>query len=437
LTTDIRPEKASRPRRLWTVVPAFLITLAILITIKATSLNGLPDVGEPFDIDEFSRPIPDEANAFVVYRRAFEKLGKEPDSAGGVWVADWNSASPVQRRWLDENRGSLELWKQGTARPDALYIPPKTLNIATLLPVIQGMRSFGRLAILEGTRLETEGDLNGALDCYLAVLRSSRHCGRRGVAIERLVGIAIGSMAATRLSALAIKPDVDAKMLRRALDGVIEADAMTPPASDSFKCEYIAFVNTIADPAYEDPAKLAWLTGTKPGWSWSSSGAGRAFLQAERAAKREPERSRRVYRLIFANWLAYCDRPRSSRPPFAKLTPPVTVNPLVTTSGFELFVPEGNAPESVKALSPDELAGWFHSTLYAEIFSPNFGGMDKALRRDQAAFANLLVTLANELHKREKGEYPAKVEGLVGPYLKALPEGYVPIDDSSDGKPKE
>jgi hypothetical protein len=434
LTTDISPEKASRPRRrLWTVGPAFLITLAILITIKATSLNGLPDVGEPFDIEEFSRPISDESNAFVVYKRAFDKLGKEPDSAGGVWVADWNSASPIQRRWLDENREALELWKQGTARPDALYIPPRTMNISTLLPVIQGMRSFGRLAILEGTRLEAEGDLNGALDCYLAVLRSSRHCGRRGVPIERLVGIAIGSMAATRLSALSINPDLDAKMLRRALDGVIEAEAMTPPASDSFKCEYIAFVNTIADPAYEDPAKII---GSSIPWAWTTA-PGKAFFRAERSFKREPERSRRVYRLVFANWLAYCDRPRSNRPPFANLAPPATVNPLVTTSGFELFVPEGNAPESVKALSPDELAGWFHSTLYAEIFSPNFGGMDKAFRRDKAAFANLLVTLANELHKREKGEYPPKIEGLVGPYLKALPEGYVPIDDSSDGKPKE
>ena len=99
--------------------------------------------------------------------------------------------------------------------------------------------------------------------------------------------------------------------------------------------------------------------------------------------------------------------------------------PPATTSGFALYVPEASAPESVKALPPDELARWFHSTLYAEIVSPNFGGIDKALNRDRATFAQLHITLANEAYKREKGKYPETVEELVGPYLKALPEDYV------------
>ena len=354
-----------RRRRFWTVGPAVLITLAILITIKATSLNGLPDIGDPFDIEEFARPIPDETNAFVLYKRAFDKLGKGPINPSGVWTADWGSSSDQQRRWLEESREALELWKQGTSRPDALYIPPKTLKITTLLPVIQGMRSFGRLAILEGGRLEAEGDLNGALDWYLAVLRSSRHCGRRGVAIERLVGIAIGAMVSSRLSTWAVDPRVDAAMLRKALDAVGEADTMTPPASDAIKCEYISFVNTIADPVYLDPAKLIGVSGGKATWNWSSSGPGQAFSRAELSFKREPERSRRVYRLIIANWLAYCDRPKSTRPPFATLAPPLNPTSPATTSGFELYVPEASASETVKALPPDELARWFRSTVYS------------------------------------------------------------------------
>ena len=66
MTTETRqPTHAHRGRRrLWTVGPAVLIAVAILITLKATSLSGLPEVGEPFDIDEFARPIPDEVNAF-------------------------------------------------------------------------------------------------------------------------------------------------------------------------------------------------------------------------------------------------------------------------------------------------------------------------------------------------------------------------------------
>jgi hypothetical protein len=437
LTTETRSEMAPRRvrRRFWTVGPVVLTALAIVVTLKATSLNGLPDVGDPFDVEEFSRPIPDETNAFVVYKRAFDKLGKDPINPAGVWKADWASSSDDQRRWLEQSREALELWKQGTSRPDALYISPKTLNVSTLLPVIQGMRSFARLAVLEGTRLEAEGDLNGALDWYLAVLRSSRHCGKRGVAIERLVGIAIGAMVSTRLSTWAVDPKVDATMLRKALDAVIQADSMTPKDSDSFKCEYISFVNTIADPAYEDPAKLTGLAGGKPTWSWSTSGLGQACSRAERSLKKEPERSRRVYRLIMANWLAYCDRPTSKRPPFATFASPTGSQPIVPTMGFQLFDPEPDAPGSLKALAPDQLAQWFHSTVYAEIFSPNFGGINKALNRDRATFAHLLILLANETYKKEKGEYPKKVEELVGPYLKALPEGYVPIDDGLAEKP--
>jgi hypothetical protein len=428
LTTDTRPARPTRRRLPWAACTSILVTLGIVFGLKATSLNGLPDVGEPFEIEAFCRPIPDETNAFVLYKEAFEKLAKEPQSPGGVWIADWGSAGLGQRRWLEESREALRLWKLGTARPDALYVPPRTLNVMTLLPVIQGMRSFGRLAILEGTRLEAEGDLTGALGWYLAVLRSSKHCGRRGVAIERLVGIAVGSMAVTRLSALASDPRIDAATLRRALDAVVEADAMTPPLSDSFKCEYIAFLNTIAHPVFEDPAKLAALSGAKVPWNWASSGAGQACFRAERSMKREPERSRRVFRLIVANWLAYCDRPTSSRPPLAILALPANPKSPTPPAALNLFVPEATAPDSVKALLPDDLAGWFRSTIYAEILSPNFGGIDGAFKRERAACASLQIALANELYKKENGQYPEKVDALVGRYLKALPRGYVPIE---------
>jgi hypothetical protein len=258
---------------------------------------------------------------------------------------------------------------------------------------------------------------------YIALLRSSRHCGRRGVTIERLVGIALGSMASSRLTTWAGDPKVDAAMLRRALDAVLRADATTPPNSDNLKCEYISFLNSINNPAFQDPASLV---GNTTGF-WST-GAGRSLSKAEISIKKEPERSRRVYRLLMTNWLAYCDRPTSARPPFAKLTPSQT-DPFSTTTGFELYVPEDSAPESLKALSTEKLASWYHTTVYAKLFSPNFAAIDKAMNRDRATFAGLLITLANELHKREKGQYPDKVEELVGPYLKTLPEGYNPPRD--------
>ena len=60
--------------------------------------------------------------------------------------------------------------------------------------------------------------------------------------------------------------------------------------------------------------------------------------------------------LVIANWLAYSDRPRATRPPFAKLALPPGPTPPGGAAGFELFVPEADAPATVKALSPDDLA---------------------------------------------------------------------------------
>ena len=410
---------------MWLVV---LAPLVLVVAIRSTSLNGLPDIGDPFDVEEFCREIPDEDNAFVLYKQASAKLGKEPDWGTKIW----STAGPIERQWLESSREALEIWKKGTSRPDALYFPPKSLNIGTLLPAVQSMRTFGRLAALEGTRLESEGKMNEALDWHLAHFRSSRHCGRRGFIIGRLVGIALGSYASTNLCLWAGDEKVDAAMLRKALDAIVAADLMTPSNSDVFKSEYMSSLNTLGDPAFQDPAKLLW--GDIP-WGWDT-GPGRAYFRAERSIKKEPERSRRVFRLVMANWLAYCDRPPSQRPPRANLNSTAKNAQTGRVGGLWLYTPELDAPEALRAISLDELDRWFSSTLYASILLSDLSRVDKAFRRDRSAVANLKIRLANELYKREKGRYPERMEDLVGPYLTEVPEGYVPMEEEKKDAPK-
>jgi hypothetical protein len=52
------------------------------------------------------------------------------------------------------------------------------------------------------------------------------------------------------------------------------------------------------------------------------------------------------------------------------------------------------------------------------------GELDRLMTADRLSMANLIVTLAQELWKKERGQYPPKVEDLVGTYLKSLPEAY-------------
>ena len=391
--------------------------MTALITWRTTSLDGLPDIGEPFDVEAFCRPIPDESNAFVLYKEAFGRLGKEPGSPDFVW----ETADEPQKKWLAECREAMAIWRRGTDRLDALYISPRTMNLTTLLPVVQGMRSFARLALLEGTRLEAGGDFEGALDWYLAVLRASRHLGQRGFAIERLVGIATHAMASRRITALAERPEVGPATIRRALDAAVAVDARTPANSDLLKCEYLSFINTIGLPEFEDPSAI--ISPAPEIWKGP---LGRASFRITRLFKKEPERSRRVFRLIVANQLAYCDLPAARRPPKVAPAPtPALKNP-ATTLLSELYAVNATAPASARALPAEDLARWHASTIYAEMFLPALDSIEKALARERGVQASLLIALANQLHAREHGKPPETVEELVGPYLKALPEGYSP-----------
>jgi hypothetical protein len=399
------------------------------VTWWITSLLGLPDVGDPFDVVAFGQPIPDETNAYVLYRKAVALLPEEPE--GGHRNDDWKTAGTEQRAWFERSQEALAIWRKGTDRPDARYISPQVIRFETSLEVAQTLRSFSRLALLKGSRLEDSGDFEGAQDWYLALLRSSRHSGQRGTIIDRLIGVSMYGAVSARLSRWAANPKVDAKMLRRALDAAIAADAATAPMSDCLKMEYLTMLHSMDNP--EAMAKLQDTNTITP----SPSGQSGPVLANERLRLsligihrkviNDPERSRRVVRMVFANWLAYCDLPPAHRPP--RVMPPVksptTDDPARALLG-DLFVVGDDAPWQARTLPPEKLAQWYASTVDAQLSVPFVSSVEKAIFRERASHDALLFNLANELYKREHGQYPENAEELVGPYLKALPPGYEP-----------
>jgi len=410
---DSRPvERPRRRRRASELAILGAVALAALLIWRETSLSGLPDVGVPFDVDAFCRPIPDETNAFVLYREAFGRLSQEP----ATMTREWVKADPVEREWLTNNRAALEIWRGGTERPDALATSPRSLKYDSMLPAAKAMRSIAWLAELEGTRLELEGDLEGALGWYLASLRASRHLGRRGTVIERLIGMMMHRFACHRLTSWAANSQVTTSSLRIALDAAQAIDALTPANSDMIKSVYLMFNNTVNDPASSDPATIV-----SPPPEGTGTSFGKAVFQVKRAWKTEPERSRRVFRLIVANWLPYCDLPASRRPPVAKF-PATPAGP--AAPDLELYEPDATSPASARALPPEAIERWCRTTIYAEMCVPVYGSVNAALARERATQARLVIALANKLYQRERGKPPETFEELVGPYLKALPEGY-------------
>jgi hypothetical protein len=423
LTDQPRPRRIGRRALLLAAVA--LAGSTAFLTWWTTTLMGLPDVGDPFDVEAFSRPIPDETNAFVLYKQAAAIL---PNSAAAPRQYDWKTASPGEKDWLDRSREALSIWRKGTERPDALYLDPSIMTFETKVDVAQSLRSFCHLALLEGSRLEDAGDMEGSLDWSLALLRCSRHCGRRGTFIERLIGVAMHRLASDRLVRWAADPRVDARLLRRALDASIATDTMTAPNSDGLKVECLSLLRSIGDPELMIKVHVDWRGPNSQAESNGLFGMGRwksNWIRVRRRSINDPERSRRVIRMIFANWLAYCDLPPSRQPPKAIiLMPSTTLTGPARAILSDLFAAGPEAPAAARALPPEKLAAWFASTVDAEACMPAAGSIQKAIARERSAQDALLFTLAKELYRREHGCDPEKNEDLVGPYLKTLPEAY-------------
>ena len=326
---------------------AFLAVLVIGIW-GVLNLDGLPDVGDPFDVAAARRPIDidDSDNAYVLFAQA---RGRQSTFTSALSKLDlttlvWSNAAPDIREYLEKNREALELWRAGSERPDALYHQPGQEAIDTMLPLAQDTMILSRLAGLEGSRHQEQGEMAEAWAWYRAILRSSRHIGKHGVSIERLMGASMHKHAADRILNWAADPRVDAALLRKALDDTLAADAMTRPLSEALKLEYLMWLRDIEE------LRVTVNDVPMPGGRFgmleqmvTATGAKPQIQRIRLRATNDVERSRRVMRLLFANWLAQVDKPAAKRAPIAIPGPTL------------IYAADPTAPSAARAVTPRSL----------------------------------------------------------------------------------
>jgi len=398
----------------------------------STQLWGLPDIGDPFDVAAFeSARVPEDRNAFVEYSEAgpmvymaYQGMGEAAPS-WPTYLPVWSEAGQPWRDYVARARPALALWRAGTEKPDALYVHPEGLSYSTGFPVSQRIRSLAQLAILEGSRLEGQGDMAGAWGWHRAALRSSRHSGRHGFQVERMIGAAIHEEVVKAITRWAADPRVDPSMLRRALDEVIAIDGMTAPPSDAIKVEYLLFSRSRNDPAMVGSVLASKVEGVPADWCQELPvpAVVKQPIQAARVlAGDDRERSLRVFRLMTANWLAQVDKPPSRRTPLARRDPPI-------------YEPDPAAPPNSRAISPEALARWYDSSLLARKQLAFLAHWARSIGRERGRQARLVVHLADQTYRREHGGPPPSPSALVGPYLKELPEGYDAVDDPPGARP--
>jgi hypothetical protein len=425
-----------RLRQLLRVVVVLAACVAVAATALAiwwlNSLNGLPDIGDPFDVAAFRAfGLPDEQNAFTYLRRASEKLtpivgmvdtnGADP----GDLKFSWSIANPTLREWAGANREAFELFQQGAELADAANPAgaPKDDRF------IDGR--LISLALLEASRREESGDSAGAWVCYRAVLRTITHFRRRGSTIQRQQARGASRPLQRRLTDWATGPRTTISQLRTALKVVLENEPK--PEWDLFAVKY-GYLELMG--ALERPVPLSTQQEIEGEWTLRlgdmslTPGMVRQLEAARRFLLREPERSRRVLRLLCANYLAQVDtRGRQPRKPAVLAL--LTADP-VTKRKFSIpLYPVGpEAPAGARALPRHDVAGWLITSLDARLrllmgydeWLPPVRARDRRTFADRRAYRDLVIMLATEIYRRERGAPPPTEHALVGTYLQSLPD---------------
>lgn len=320
-----------------TVAIALLVLIALPFCIRWYRLSLLPDVPLPFDLDEFSTAdLPAEENAFHFFGQIrapalpandgyFKFQEQYIESARTGSRITWVEVPGDVQSSLKQAQTSIELFRAGGRCADSFYIPTQSYTSSTLLPVIQQLRPVQWMVALDVLRRLGEDDTHGAIEELHDAYRATRHCGRRGCLIERLVGSAMLKNSLPAWHQWSRHPDVTAEELQTALDRLRSDWAMTPVASDHHKVEVVMLLNEARLPVNMYRASLDELAAnllTKPLNGQANAKSLISFVSAKVPGWQrpvlwliaEPEVSCRAGKLKLTQELRYCDLPAGEQP---------------------------------------------------------------------------------------------------------------------------
>ncbi len=208
----------------------------------------IPATGPGFSPAEFLRPVTrDEQETAESYRRAIALLTplKPDESLQSKYVEltnaqeGWEHATPVERVWLESNRATLEATLRASQGSGCVFYDPHDRSFDSRLDDALATRQIGQLLMLEARRLESEGELDAALDCYLGAVRIAHHVATLGDGLQHEIGRVLEFMAMTRMPLWAAHADQTPERMRKAIRQLESLDSTAPSISDALKTQYI------------------------------------------------------------------------------------------------------------------------------------------------------------------------------------------------------
>lgn len=381
-----------------------LLSAALLTAVPVVRVCEYPLVDPGFSPEEYDRPITAEQQATVdLYRRAYERfVWQEEDDDE---AEDANDApeppldAPLCAReiaWIEANRQAIALAIKASQRQDCCFVDPT--DRTDRMDVAQRCRSLGRVLVASARKLESEGELEAAMQRYLAALRMSRHLRVRASSVGPLIADAVEGSVLDRLPYWAAHPDQSPPRIRQALGRFDELMQNVPSRDEAIKGDYIYSRQVIlADPdvfAAFDSRQDMIMTMT-----------------------------------LWSRWLPW-ERARALR-----MLNYITASNLLSLRTAELRLRQGEG--STPPLNRRGHRGEPHFALRGMVNLPmarcDYDQDFRLLMRQSIWMATrrnaTRLLLALEAYKSEHGRLPENLEELLGTYLDSLPE------DPCSGKP--
>lgn len=406
--------KLLRPK----VAIPLLILFLILISpwlIRAWYLRGVPDVAEPFEtqaVHDFK--IAEADNAYSGYAEAVA-IFKDPRSdwdlsekSTRVLTAGWQAADDDIRAYLADNREAFLIWKEATQKDEAQFLPAGQYAWNQPLPIAGVARPFTYGALLIAERHMSESHPEQAWEWYRAAIRFSRHMGKNGGLVERLVGSDCFELTARELEAWLADPAVSKELILQGMQQLEEDWQLTEDNATIIKLECISTLTLIEQIQNGESRVLeseSWPNGLN---SVDESKTPNLYFYF----KGEPELSKRLTKIGIRNHLKHYALPPWQRP--ERLG---EMGLFHDHEGLVIDEPQFTIDTYDRAYkrSLDMMPGFEYSMTEFEA--------------DELRYRTLLVVFAGQVFRRDHGRFPETLDELVPDDLDSIPI------DTYDGKP--
>ncbi len=402
-----QPSRAVR-LLLWLLQPKIDIPLCVFVALivgpfayRGMRLSLIPEPPEPFDIAAFKADIvPDDSNAASLLIEATKLFVPVPAALNANFDdaihQGWEAASEDVRKWCTNNRPALDAWLKAARMPDMQLFKPGEFQVDPSSNDMSSTRHITHLLILEADRLRIGKKQREAYELLLDGHRVADHIARRGSILDTLIAEVARADVGSQLVKHAASPLTTSDDLKYLLRELQDLERTRPAHSHAIKVEYLWIHGFTTQKSLYEMSEMI------------GSGSPEDLFLPLLYFRGEPDNTRKATGHLHGRTLEQIDKPRHQR------------TKLRGKAGFHVF--EADPTRSGHQWSADEISEFVDATHLARTFGSSIEHIIRAYDSYAARRDMTIVAIALEIHQREYGHYPDRLDELVPNLLPTIPD---------------